>query len=196
MADVCVVCVQHFMKIRSSAPPDEDDVKIAVEIDDAVQFSTCSVVVTDVSPTIKEGDISALTEVFSKYGRLLQIHLVEGQVSVEEDDQHLQSNGWALLTMSTPDAAKQILKDKNSAEMTIEGTQMRCSVVDHETASQTVHTWGFAWKESLKAAEAEVGRLLEPWGLGIHVPEELMDVQKWRNTVLAEGEQSGSKSKK
>jgi hypothetical protein len=134
--------------------------------------------------------------VFSKYGRLLQIHLVEGQVSVEEDDQHLQSNGWALVTMSTPDAAKQILKDKNSAEMTIEGTQMRCSVVDHETASQTVHTWGFAWKESLKAAEAEVGRLLEPWGLGIHVPEELMDLQKWRNTVLAEGEQSGSKSKK
>ena len=55
---------------------------MACEIDDTPQFTQCTLTVSGVAPTITEDNDGPLREVFSKHGRLIQLHVVEGHSCV------------------------------------------------------------------------------------------------------------------
>ena len=61
-------------------------VKAVGQIEDSPQFAKCSVVVTNVAPTITECRDEPLRAVFSKFGRVLQLHLTEGTTTVGDGE--------------------------------------------------------------------------------------------------------------
>jgi hypothetical protein len=107
-------------------------------------------------------------------------------------DQPVTDDGWALITLSSAGAVQKALRENKSA-LVADGTELECSPVDHHSVEHT--DWNAVWVASIKEAEAEVERLLQPYGLLTHVPEELHDILDWHSTVLAESDHSLSKRK-
>ena len=96
--------------------------------------------------------------------------------------------------MSSPEIVENICREKPE-RLVAEGSQLECRKVDQDAASEHVDTWSAVWVTSVQAAEDEVSRLLEPYGMLTDVPEELRDVAAWHHAVAAESDHSLSKRK-
>ena len=68
--------------MKSRLPVNAEAVQAACEIDDTPQFTQCTLMVSGVAPTITEDNDGPVREVFSKYGRLIQLHVVEGHSGI------------------------------------------------------------------------------------------------------------------